>query len=183
MSNEAVWALNHFPEGYAGYAVELGALDGVYLSNTRILEEKGWNVLCIEPNPTHHQALSRNRKNVFRCACDRVPKVRAPLYQMGTGPQATYTSVRPQDGSPAVVETAVLTLDQCLMVAGFPRLDVLSLDVDGIERDVLAGFDLARWRPRLIIIEEHTDGEMADVLHGYRIETRSGENGCYVRAQ
>ena len=35
------WILSQFPDGYMGTAVELGALDGHYVSNTLLLEQKG----------------------------------------------------------------------------------------------------------------------------------------------
>jgi hypothetical protein len=49
---------------------------------------------------------------------------------------------------------------------------------------VLRGFDIARWRPRLILLEDH----VADlskhrylVSSGYRIVRRYENNGWYVR--
>ena len=33
--------------------------------------------------------------------------------------------------------------------------DFLSIDVEGHELEVLGGFDLARWRPRLVLLEDH----------------------------
>lgn len=186
---EGAWVYSHFPEDYRGHAVELGALDGVYLSNTRLLEEKGWDVLCIEPNPTHSAALEKNRKRVLFCACDKEPAATATFLQMGNNPPYTYGVVR-YDSEPAemqfgrytALETTVLTLHQCLVVAGFPKLDVLSLDVDGIERDILAGIDLReRWKPKVVVIEEHQERGMADALPMYDYESRIGENGIYVR--
>ena len=53
-AGEDEWILKQFPEGFRGYAVEIGALDGQYISNTWLLEQNGWTCLCIEPNPTHH---------------------------------------------------------------------------------------------------------------------------------
>lgn len=189
MSNEAAWAYHLLPEGTPGYACELGALDGVYLSNTLLLEQKGWTVLCIEPSPVHHEALAKNRKLVLRCACDQEPKARSTLYQMGHWGHATHAILRPERDWPSAHQlghttefpTTVLTLDQCLEIVGFPRLDVLSLDVDGIERSILAGFDLKRWSPLGIIIEEGTERCMSDCLPGYEYVRREGENGLYRR--
>lgn len=189
---EGAWAIHQFPDGYSGYAVELGALDGEYLSNTRLLEEKGWTVLCIEPNPTHHDALTRNRKLVLRCACDRVPAQSVTLLQMGNDGPRTHSTIRNPGGEPsamqfgrvAAFDTTVLTLHQCLSVVGFPRLDLLSLDVDGIERDILAGIDLVRrWTPKVVIVEESAERIMSDALPQYTYSHRISENGCYVRKE
>ena len=38
-------------EFFKGTFLDLGAYDGVDLSNTRALTELGWAGVCIEPNP------------------------------------------------------------------------------------------------------------------------------------
>ena len=50
-------------EKTGGYFVEVGAGDGVNLSNTHLLETVlGWRGLLIEPNPLFHASIRRNRK-------------------------------------------------------------------------------------------------------------------------
>ena len=40
--------------GQPGYFLDLGAFNGVYCSNTKLLEEiLGWDGVCVEPFPTH----------------------------------------------------------------------------------------------------------------------------------
>ena len=83
-----------------------------------------------------------------------------------------------------VIRVPVRTLDSILEEAGSPAgFDFLSIDVEGHEIDVLRGFDIARWRPRLIMIEDH----VADlskhrylISSGYRIIRRYENNGWYV---
>lgn len=38
-----------FPDNYIGTCIEVGAYDGISLSNTYFFEQKGWKSLCIEP--------------------------------------------------------------------------------------------------------------------------------------
>src|SRR5439155_26700748 len=48
-----------------GVFVDVGAYDGVALSNTCYFEkELGWSGICIEPNPLAFESLSQNRKCV-----------------------------------------------------------------------------------------------------------------------
>ena len=49
-------------------------------------------------------------------------------------------------------------------------VDLLSLDVEGYEAEVLKGFDLERFRPRHILVEESGRGEVDRYLtvRGYR---------------
>jgi hypothetical protein len=84
----------------------------------------------------------------------------------------------------AVIEVPVRTLDSVLEEAGAPAgFDFLSIDVEGHELEVLRGFDTERWRPRLILLEDH----VADLTKhrylkaaGYRIVRRYENNGWYV---
>jgi hypothetical protein len=77
-------------------------------------------------------------------------------------------------------------LDAILRDAGAPRpLDFLSIDVEGHEIEVLDGFDLAYWRPRLLLIEDHVlDLNLHRTLQsrGYKWVRRSGLNAWYVPA-
>ena len=83
-----------------------------------------------------------------------------------------------------VINVPIRTLDSILVEAGSPtEFDFLSIDVEGHEIEVLRGFDIARWRPRLILLEDH----VADlskhrylIAAGYRIVRRYENNGWYV---
>lgn len=50
------------PEGFVGYAADVGAANGIVDSNTYLFEQRGWKVLCVEPNPSYLGELSKNRK-------------------------------------------------------------------------------------------------------------------------
>ncbi len=82
------------------------------------------------------------------------------------------------------IDVPVKTLDQVLVDAQAPSpIDFLSIDVERHELEVVRGFDFERWRPRLILIEDHVlDLRLHDYLvsHGYRWIRRTGLNGWYV---
>ena len=84
----------------------------------------------------------------------------------------------------AIIGVPVRTLDSILEEAGCPTaFDFLSIDVEGHEIEVLRGFDIGRWRPRLILLEDHvTDLSKHQYLlaAGYRIIRRYDNNGWYV---
>ena len=45
-----------------GYFIEVGANNGIYLSNTYLLEKKyNWKGICIEPHPIEYEKLIKNR--------------------------------------------------------------------------------------------------------------------------
>jgi len=82
------------------------------------------------------------------------------------------------------IDVPVRTLDDILEEAAAPApIDFVSIDVEGHEVEVLSGFDLQRWRPRLILIEDHVTNlakHRALTRAGYRLIRRTGLNGWYV---
>src|SRR5262249_6926312 len=83
-----------------------------------------------------------------------------------------------------VIEVPVRTLDDILSEANAPvPLDFLSVDVEGHELEVLRGFDFARSRPRLLLLEDHS-GSLAKhrflKVAGYRLIRRVENNGWYA---
>lgn len=181
---EDVWLLEQFPADFKGYACELGALDGTYLSCTKLLEEKGWTCLCIEPNPRFQEVLRAARKLVLTCACDYHSQPSVPMWENHRAFKRTQTSLNPKFAAWEVeFQTTVLTLDQCLMVANFPRLDALVLDVDGYEPRVIMGFDIDRWKPKAVIIESDLNGRLDPFLQrGYRQVYRGTDDNRYLVA-
>ena len=78
------------------------------------------------------------------------------------------------------------TLDDILIEARAPvGFDFLSIDVEGHELEVLSGFDLARWRPRLVLLEDFV-GNLSKHRFlraaGYRLVRRFDNNGWYIPA-
>ena len=176
---EDEWILSQFPEGFQGYAVELGAHDGRYISNTFLLEEKGWTVLCIEPNPHHEIELRKNRKLVLTCACNETPSEDATLYIHSVHNDTQTSLVNTSSDQAKVV---VRTLADCIDKAGFPRLDVISLDVDGLELEILKGADLPRWHPKVIVVENNQGEALTQFVanSGYTYIEMRGHNQLWL---
>ncbi len=172
------WIASQFPPDFKGHAVELGALDGLYLSNTLKLERQGWDVLCIEPNPRWFPELRQNRKLALHCACDEYPLAWAGVIEHLGVPGYTRTEIDPKGRL-----VPVMTLDQCLVMVGFPKLDLLCLDVDGIELKILRGLDLDTWKPSRIVVERCFGDDPQPYLeaHGYRLATTLDVDLCFVR--
>jgi Methyltransferase FkbM domain len=119
----------------------------------------------------------------FRAACSSPKNAGRELPLHIAGPLSALDRARMAPGaSPErVINVPIRTLDSILAEAGTPHgFDFLSIDVEGHEIEVLRGFDIARWRPRLILLEDH----VADLSRhrylaaaGYRIIRRYENNG------
>jgi FkbM family methyltransferase len=172
-----------------GFFVEVGANEPVERSQTWHLEQIGWTGVLIEPQPDLAVALVKERKAmVFAVACSSPENAgrTMPLHVAGPLSSLQRDTMAPGAVPEAVIEVRIRTLDSMLAEADAPSpIDLLSIDVEGHELEVLRGFDIARWRPRLIMIEDHVSGLTKHwylVSSGYRLIRRVGNNGWYVPA-
>ena len=170
-----------------GYFVEVGANDPRERSQTWHLEQSGWTGVLVEPQPDLAANLRGERKaKVFAVACSSPENAERilPLHVAGPLSSLDRSLMAPGSTPEAIIGVPVRTLDSILKEAGCPTaFDFLSIDVEGHEIEVLRGFDIGRWRPRLILLEDH----VADLSKhqyllaaGYRIIRRYDNNGWYV---
>ena len=170
-----------------GYFVEVGANEPRVRSQTWHLEQAGWTGILIEPQPDLARELRAMRMaKVFAVACSG-PEHEGrtlPLHVAGPLSSLDRSGMAPGAVPQAVIEVPIRTLDSVLTEAKTPeRFDFLSIDVEGHEIEVLRGFDIARWQPRLILLEDHVaDLSKHNYLRaaGYRIVRRYENNGWYV---
>lgn len=183
---------------HLGYCVEAGAYDGILETTTLKLEQLGWTCLCIEPNPQAFQTLLKNRALCleYALAAEKKDNVPFAIYSRPGKHEASFSAFEVDETLGTLwaepfsrhirrdVVVNVQTLDFCLDLVKFPRLDVFSLDVEGWELEVLKGFDMVRWRPKVVIMENiFKDTDLSDYLirFGYKYIKRYQFNDFYVR--
>ena len=147
-----------------GFFIEAGAFDGFHYSVTYPFEAYGWTGLCVEPIPETAAACAARRKHsrVVHAALDESVgegEIELKIVQDPYGGMLSHTS----ENAPAVrelrrplpsrrVSVPRATLDALLADHAGP-IDLVSLDVEGAEERVLRGFDVARFKPRVMIVE------------------------------
>ena len=173
----------------SGFFVEVGANDPQDMSQTWHLERLGWRGILIEPQPALAQKLkARRRAPVFACACSSPPNAgkMLPLQVSGIHSSLDLNFFVAGMRKEAVIEVPARTLDDILAEANAPvPIDLLSIDVESHEIEVLDGLTLARWQPRLILIEDLAFNLRLHRLlqsRGYKWVRRTGLNGWYVPA-
>jgi FkbM family methyltransferase len=171
---EDMYLLRIFGDKSKGFFVDVGANDGIFVSNTYALYKQGWQGICFEPNP---DAFSRLKQNRPQDTC----------LQMAIGSEAGTCNITWNEGItegsriqagkslPRSCEVEVKTLNIVFEEMSIPKtFELLSVDVEGFETDVLRGLDLSKYSPRIIIIEHNSEGvvscEAFDLLitAGYR---------------
>ena len=197
--------LRYFGEDHPGFFVEVGANDGVHGSNTHLLEQRGWKGILVEPSPTLAQACRAARPasvvvNKAIVGDSEIASVEFYEYSRGTtgarfdgmscvGKRSPYEEAALAAGSQVTRSTVpAVRLDDALKennVVG--PIDFLSIDVEGLELEVLRGLSLEVYRPRLILVEDNSfggDSRVTDHLrrHGYVPVRRTFVNLWYLPA-
>lgn len=150
-----------------GLFVEVGANDGLFVSNSIGLVKRGWRGILFEPIPEIAQSCRANlsayeKVEVVQCAIGAAPDsfleliVGGPLTtfdpQMAKEFQEAYQVHQSFSGQTVRVRCSTLDTELRLFNAQ-PDFEVLIVDVEGYESQVFAGFSLAYWKPKLMIIE------------------------------
>lgn len=169
-----------------GFFVEVGANHPTKCSQTWLFEQHGWKGILVEPIARNCETLRQQRpgSRVFQCALGS-PEQRGRAQLNVAAGNDGWSGLQVDDG--VVVdrreEVEVRTLDEILAEAGTPKLEFVSIDVEGMELQVLRGFDLRRHRPAVLLVEDHLKQLGVHrhlVRHGYRVVKRTGVNNWYV---
>jgi len=170
-----------------GFFVEVGANEPEHGSQSWHFEQAGWTGILVEPQPDLAERLRATRRaHVVAAACSSPRNAGGTMTLFLSGPHSSLKRDLAVTGivSHGAIEVPVRTLDDILAEADAPTpIDFVSIDVEGHEVEVLSGFDLARWRPRLLLIEDHVTNLATHRLltrAGYRLIRRTGLNGWYV---
>lgn len=167
-----------------GVFVEAGGNDGYTQSNTYYFEKfKNWRGILVEPIPELFEKCRKERKNskVFSYALvsseyggTKVSMTFSNLMSLVDGarksPAADNEHIERGAEIQAIstykVDVPARTLSEVIDEAGFQKVDLLSLDVEGYELQVLKGLDFSRHAPKFMLIEatfrEEIEGYILD---------------------
>ncbi len=138
-----------------GIYIELGALDGVFQSNTKWLEDDyGWTGILIEPSPNGYEKVKQNRINnkIFNCACVSFDYEGDKIKGDFNGkPMSSVNGLRRNRQANITIDAK--TLQTIINETTFKNIDFLSLDVEGYEMEVLCGIDFNKQKIDFILIE------------------------------
>lgn len=181
---EDIIVLSYFGPEKKGTFVEVGAFMPDALSQTFLLEQHGWHGVLIEPQSKLCEELRAKRiAKVYEVACGTPEQAGRQLTFRVNDALSQIVEADAGKAAPDLIHVSVETLDKVLADAGVAHVDFLSIDTEGSELDVLRGFNLRRYHPELIIIEDH--GENLSkyrylTANGYRLVKRTGCNDWYV---
>jgi FkbM family methyltransferase len=185
-----VWDL--FDGQMEGFFIEAGAFDGYHYSVTYPLEAVGWTGLLVEPLPAPAQECARRRpaSRVVQGALSGRNATGHTDFLVVTDMYGGMLSHVPgagvlAPGTQAQMQKIQVPLTNLNTLLGDHRgaIDLVVIDVEGAESQVLDGFDLARYRPRLLLIETSQGAELQTYFgrFGYRFGGTVEMNSLFVR--
>ncbi len=206
--DQILWQV--FQRRTRGYFIEVGAYNGVSLSNTFFLEQVGWRGLLVEPIPELAQqaAAARPNSTVINAACSRRGSSGTAEFTVTNNvPVLSFLKADREHINRCIREGAQLqqinvpltSLDEMLLAqrkdaqssngAWVARkgwcIDLVSIDTEGCELDVFDGFELDRFKPRILLVENDRDSGAAIEPYlnnrGYRKFHRQKINDFYAR--
>jgi FkbM family methyltransferase len=157
-----------------GYFIEVGAFDGYDYSVTYALECVGWNGLLIEGIPQRAQACEERRRHstVRNNALSKrgatgyaeftvVEDHFGGMLSYLTTDEAHKKAIAVNKQQSAKVSVPLTWMDELLkddvnLAARGGVVDAAVIDVEGGEIDVLEGFDLDKYKPKVMLLEDNT---------------------------
>lgn len=155
----------HYPATEKTF-LDIGAFDGIGLSNTRLLFEQGWRGICVEPVLKNYKKLEELYSNtnvitVRAAATDFEGEMSINVATIPWAKDWGSDVSSPSDDAlkqwPDYIwekETVPAhTVNKILKQNKIDHVDFVSIDVEGQEKSVLYGFNLQEYHPHLIVIE------------------------------
>ncbi|HEX3048659.1 MAG TPA: FkbM family methyltransferase [Bacillota bacterium] len=144
---------NIFKDKEKGFFLDIGAYDGVFLSNSYIFERyRNWTGLCVEPNPDLFAQLIKNRncKCLNLCISNQIGKsnflkISGPCNVYGgiihnldpKHQQLIDEEIAKYGGTKEIIEVDCWTINDLIENYQIQYIDYLSLDVEGGELEIL----------------------------------------------
>ncbi len=179
----------------AGFFVDVGAYDGIEISNTWLLESKyGWSGICVEPIPSVFAKLRQNR----RCECvqgcvasydGETTFLEVEGNETLSGMAATVSGphqARIEGSKIRKLRVPCFRLDTLLKERGVSKIDFLSIDTEGSELAILRSIDWRTVKIGAICVENTYHGDLiAELLcrQGYRLDAILAGDEIYVQTK
>lgn len=181
-----------------GYFVEVGATNGVALSNTYLLETKyKWDGILAEPGRVWHSSLEKNRKtNISR---DAVWSSSGKNLAFSQTEMPEYSTLTPYNKIDSHAQDRVISTDYMVKSISLRDLlghfeapgfiDFLSIDTEGSELEILSAFDFSSYTFGSICVEHNFTSQRQKIFQllssvGYRrvLQHFSQFDDWYVRS-
>jgi FkbM family methyltransferase len=167
-----------------GFYVDIGAFSPILISNTYWFYQHGWQGINVEPFPSVIKNFNELRPRDINVSAAIGNKVGAQQYfTWGNSNLNTFSDEKAAEyiregkvsGNPDMLEVEMISMET-LFDRHLPRgrkIDFLSVDVEGMDLEVLSSNNWKKYRPELVAVElDPTDINevVQSVLYAYMLE-------------
>ncbi len=158
-----LWVLKQTHFKKRGYFVEIGAGDGIFLSNTYALEKRfGWRGICADP--VYGEELKKNRLCHIEKSAIFTQSGISVVFTMESylsGIKKYFDKLHTRLGKEIVVTT--VSLHDLLKKYHAPKnIDYLSIDTEGSEYEIIKDFPFSEFNIQCITIEHNANSNHPD---------------------
>jgi FkbM family methyltransferase len=166
---------NFFKNKKNGTFLDIGAHDGIEISNTKFYEDIGWKGICVEAIPEIYARLCENRPGsicewgaVYNKNGEVSFRVNSGYTEALSGVEEAYDDRHvsriekeqiQHGGSSKLITVPCFTVTSLLEKHNMNEIDFMSLDVEGAEVKVLQGIDFSKILIKVITIEDNYNQE------------------------
>ena len=154
-----------FPKNYKGFYVDVGAHHPYRISNTYLLYKRGWSGINIDANPDTIKLFQKARPDDINLCVGVSGKLDTLNYHRFSDPAVnTFSSEEAEHwkqkkwltylGNIPVETKPLVNIFRENIKAG-QHIDVLSVDVEGLDLEVLESNDWNQYQPQVVVVEAH----------------------------
>ncbi len=138
-----------------GFFIEIGAADGVNISNTYLLEKKFyWDGIICEPNPIHKLSNLINRKAILDTNIIDYKNFNKKYFYMND--DTFNSSINKKKKYKKKIYLKTISLNFLLNKYKCPRtIDYISIDTEGNEYSILKNFNFKKYNVKIFTIEHN----------------------------
>jgi len=173
-----------------GIYIDVGAFHPKVFSNTYLFYKRGWSGVVIEPRPEAREEFAKVRpRDKFVGMGVAGKKDVREFMQFIDGATSTFSKIQASKNIKEAgrkmkrkINVAVMSLADILASNGMEgkQIDLLSVDVEGMDLEVLRSNDWKKWRPKIVIVEDlefdfEKEGKIVKYLRslGYRLVAKT----------
>jgi FkbM family methyltransferase len=147
-----------------GFFVEFGACDGLYLSNTYLLEkEYNWNGIVCEPAKIFYKSLKKNRNCFIENKCvianNNYNNNKIKFVETNNNELSFVKNIAQGKNvyiKKKIYEVETISINKLLEKYNCPsKFEYLSIDTEGDEYNIIKNLNFDRYNPRVITIEHN----------------------------
>ena len=145
-----------FKDKKKGIYIDIGCHHPLINNNTYILYKRGWNGINVDLDFSSIEMFNFFRPNDFNCkvALSNKKGESDLFFFHNRAPKNTLNKINGK-GAKLVKKIKTDTLDNIIKQSklSIKKIDFLTIDVEGNELNVLRGFDLNKYEPKVIVLE------------------------------